>query len=149
MADRSPKEMTVAQALERRYLQHCQYQPSRVQAARAGVILIDKLSTAVISDLTFHRQERLIAQLLADGYSRPYVARIKSDLAAAVNRAHKRGEIVTAPRIMSVPNSFTRRERLFDIEEIRTFWSASARIICSSSSCWRCVRVAGRALCSR
>jgi integrase len=113
----------VAQALERYWHHHAKALPSAEQARIASALLVEHLGNATVAELTPQRQQQLVADLTGPGRSGGYVSRVLSVLRAAVNRAHKHGEVTSAPFTLDVARGEP-RDRVATAGEITAFWRA-------------------------
>ena len=119
-----PASLTVAQVLERYWHHHAKDLPSADQARIAGRILVEHFEGAAVAELTPARQQQFIAAMRAAGRSGGNIPRLLSVLRAAVNRAHRHGEITAAPFIMDVKKGEA-RDRVLTKDEIALLWQAA------------------------
>jgi integrase len=84
----------------------------------------------MVADLAPLRQEAFVDHLRATGYSTGYISRILSTGRAAINRAHKRGELLAVPFIAEVETAEDRRVkepkgRPITIDELAALFDAA------------------------
>ncbi len=111
-----PQDVPLATVLIHYWRGHASKVPSAVQAKIACGKWNDFFGEAVISDLTLQRQEAFVAHLRASALSDGYISRVLSVGRAALNRAWKRQEIVSAPFIIDVDKGAPRERRLSEAE---------------------------------
>jgi integrase len=110
-----------------RYLeQHAKYLPS-AEPTRYGLVKWSEFfAGALVSEITPQRQREFVASLRSKGLSDGYIRRILSVGQAALNRAHREGEITAVPRILlSLAPEAEPRERLLTRDEARALFDAA------------------------
>ncbi len=110
-----------------RYLeQHAKYLPS-AEPTRYGLVKWSEFfAGALVSEITPQRQREFVASLRSKGLSGGYIRRILSVGQAALNRAHREGEITAVPRILlSLAPEAEPRERLLTHHEARALFDAA------------------------
>jgi site-specific recombinase XerC len=125
-----PADLPLASALTRYWLGHAKNLPSATQARIELRYWSDFFTTDMVADLTPTRQEDFVAYLRGKGYSSGYISRILSTGRAAINRAHKRGELLAVPFIADVETAEDRRikkpkGRPVTIDEIAALFDAA------------------------
>jgi integrase len=115
--------MTVAQLLERHHERHVK-PAAKADFARHSRRLLEHFGDAVIADLTPAAVDGFTADMKATGRSGSYVDRILDSLRSALSKAHKLGEITSAPAIATVQRERYER-RISAKEEFAAFWSAA------------------------
>ncbi len=116
-----PRSVTIAECLQRYYLQHAQHLPSEEQTRIGSRQLLSQLGDAVVAELTPDRQARLVAELRAAGRSGGTVSRILSVLRAALKHAEKFQLLTKAPFIFDVPKGQP-RDRVLTVAELRSLF---------------------------
>jgi len=110
-----------------RYLeQHAKYLPSAEPTRHGLVKWSEFFAGALVSEITPQRQREFVASLRSKGLSDGYIRRILSVGQAALNRAHREGEITAVPRILlSLAPEAEPRERLLTRDEARALFDAA------------------------
>ena len=91
-----PSRMTVAQLLERHHERHVK-PAAKADFARHSRRLLEHFGDAMIADLTPVAMEGFTSAMRATGRGGSYTDRILDSLRSALSKAHKLGEITTAP----------------------------------------------------
>ena len=125
-----PADLPLATVLTRYWLGHAKNLPSAEQARIELRYWSDFFTTDMVADLTPPRQEEFVAYLRGKGHSTGYICRILSTGRAAINRAHKRGELLAVPFIADVETAEDRRikepkGRPVTIDEIAALFDAA------------------------
>ena len=118
----APLETYLVRYLER----HAKYLPS-AEPARYGLVRWSEFfAGALVSEITPERQREFVDSLRGGGLSDGYIRRILAVGQAALNRAHREGEITSVPRILlSLAPEAEPRERLLAIDEARALFAAA------------------------
>jgi integrase len=123
--DADPRQLTVAQVVERYWLQHGQRLAGADVQRRALRYCVEGLGDLTLAELTPQRQQAFVARLTARGYGQPYIKRTLGALRAALGRAYRRGEVTSTPYIITGDLADSRpRERVLEIAELGAFWRA-------------------------
>ena len=120
-----PRRVSVAECLQRYYLQHAQHLPSREQARLSSRQLLEELGEASVADLTPVRQQRLIAALQKGGRASGTVSRLLSVLRAALKHAEKYQLLTHTPFIFDVKRGAP-RDRVLTFDELRELFRHAA-----------------------
>ena len=119
-----PTDAPLELILARYYEQHAKQQVSADTARAALLHWSDYFAGALVSEVTIARQEGFIASLQAKGLADGTIKRILTVGKAALARAHRRGEIASAPYVM-LWHDGPARDRILDQEESRALWRAA------------------------
>ncbi len=126
MAEQRPDDVPLETCLVR-YYEHQAKQLRSADQARHGLRKwCVFFAGALVSEVTPERQREFVASLRAQGLSDGYIRRILANGQAALNRAHREGEIRTVPKILlSLAQEADPRERVASIEEMARLWNAA------------------------
>jgi integrase len=125
LRDADPRGVTVAQIVERYWLQHGQHLAGADVQRRALRYCVESLGDLTVAELTPQRQQMFVTQLRERGQSDPYIKRTLGALRATISRAYKRGEVTSVPYIITGdPADSQPRERVLEIAELAAFWRA-------------------------
>jgi integrase len=126
-----PATVLLEAILIRYWEEHARAIPSAEQARFALAKWSDYFAGASVSELTPQRQEAFIASLQANGYKPSYISRILSVGRAALMRAWKRQELVSAPFIIDIKRDLeeeAERFRDLSMEEVARILGAAVQI---------------------
>jgi site-specific recombinase XerC len=128
--DQHPADLPLATVLTRYWFGHAKDLPSAVQAKRGLRYWSEFFTTDSVADLTPARQEAFVDHLRGLGHSTGYISRVLSIGRAAINRAHKRGELLAVPFIADVETAEDRRVkdpkgRPITLEELAALFDAA------------------------
>jgi integrase len=125
LRDADPRAVTVAQIVERYWLQHGQHLAGADVQRRALRYCVEGLGDLTVAELTPQRQQAFVEQRRARGDLDPYIKRTLGALRAALGRAYKHGELTTVPYIITGDLADSRpRERVLEVSELVEFWRA-------------------------
>jgi integrase len=125
MRDGRPDEVALETVLVRYYNNQARTLRSADQARYALDKWSDFFAGALVSEVTPARVRDFVAELRRQKLSNGYIRRILANGSAALNRAHREGEITAAPRIdLSLAPEGEPRERLATIDEMSALFAA-------------------------
>jgi len=110
--------------LDRYYTEHASKLPSAEQAKVSIGLWKEFFRSLVVGDLTPKRQETFVEWLRARGHSDNYIRRTQSVTIAALNRAHRRGEIASVPAMTLIGRIETRR-RVLSLHDVAALFKAA------------------------
>ena len=121
-----PQEVPLETVLLRYYHQHARHLRSADQARYA----LDRWSTffacSLVSDVTPDRLRAFVAGMVKEGLSSGYIRRTLAVGQAALNRAHREGEITAVPHVdLGLAPEGDARERLAAPDEVRRLFIAA------------------------
>jgi integrase len=120
-----PGSVTLAQVIERYWLQHGQGLAGADVQRRALRYCVEGLGGLAVAELTPQRQQAFVARLRDRGHGDPYVKRTLGALRAALSRSYKRGEITSIPYIITGDLADSApRERVMEVAELAALWRA-------------------------
>ena len=110
----------------RYYERHAKHKPSANQTRYALLDWSEFFPGTLVPEITPQRQREFVAWLRAKGHSNGYIRRILSVGQAALNWAHREGDIMAVPRILlSLAPEAEPRERILAIDEMRRLFDAT------------------------
>ena len=92
LRDADPRGVTVAQIVERYWLQHGQHLAGADVQRRALRYCVEGLGDLTVAELTPQRQQVFVTRMRERGQGDPYIKRTLGALRAALGRAYRRGE---------------------------------------------------------
>jgi len=116
--------MTLAQTLDRYYLQHGKNLPTKNDIAGHCRRLLEHFGAATVAELTLPAVEGFVAAMRAAKRSNAYTDRILDTARAALSHAYRRQEITHIPHLPSLKRERFERP-LVTNEEIRALWDAA------------------------
>ena len=118
MRDERPEEVALETCLVRYYQHQARYLLSAEAARYSLRKWSDFFAAALVSDVTAERQREFVASMRAQSLSDGYIRRTLAVGQAALNRAHREGEIVAVPHIdLGLAPESEPRERILSVEE--------------------------------
>jgi integrase len=123
--DANPGSVTVAQLVERYWLNHGQHLAGADVQRRALRYCVEGLGDLTVAELTPQRQQSFVEQLRGRGLGDPYIKRTLGAARAALGWSYKRGEITSVPYVITGDLADSSpRERVLEIEELVGFYRA-------------------------
>jgi integrase len=118
------RQVPLGVVLDRYYAEHAQKLPSAVQAA-VGIGLWKRFfGSLAISELNPKRQNSFVEWLRARGHNDNYIRRTQSVAIAALNRAHRLGEIASVPPLTLLERVETRRQ-ILSLHDVAALFDAA------------------------
>ena len=121
--DANPNEVLLTVPLMDYLEKHATNLPSAQQAFIAGQHLVDFFGESLVSEITPDRQEDYVDARRGTGVADGTIGRELSVLRAALNRAHRRGEMMAVPFIMGLPSGEP-RERWLSQDEVTELFNS-------------------------
>ena len=126
MAANRPEDVALETCLVRYYQQQGQNLRSAEQARYALKRWSDFFAGALVSEVTSDRVRRFAAAMRAEGLSDGYIRRTLAVGQAALNRAHREGELTAVPRVnLALAPEAEPRERLLTVAEAAALFDAA------------------------
>lgn len=126
VATTDPSQVYIENAFDRYYENHGKLLRTAADAQSALGRWADFFPGALVSEITYQRQEAFIAHLRARGLGNGSIRRILAVGQAALNWARKRGELTGGPIIaLSLAPEAPPRERFLDLDEVRALLAAN------------------------
>ena len=123
--DADPREVTVAQVVDRYWVHHGQHVAGADVQNRALRYCLEDFGAATVSELSPQRQQMFVQRLRERGLGDPYIKRTLGAAKAALGWAYRRGEITAIPYIITGELADSSpRQRVLDLDELRAFWRA-------------------------
>lgn len=120
-----PQEVPLETILLRYYHQHARHQRSSDQARYALERWSGHFPEALVSEVTPDRLRGFVKSMQREGLSGGYIRRTLAIGQAALNRAHREGEITAVPRVdLGLAPESEPRERLASPDEVRRIFAA-------------------------
>jgi integrase len=125
LRDAAPEAVTVAQLVERYWLQHGQHLAGADVQRRALRYCVEDLGDLTLAELTPPRQQVFVERMHTRGHNDPYIKRTLGALRAALGRAYKHGEVTSVPYIITGDLADSRpREVVLEVDQLAAFWRA-------------------------
>jgi integrase len=131
----APESVLLDELLARYYEGHAIQTASAEQAYYAIQRLSAMLEGITVAEFDHAEQTRFITECRDEGLSDGYISRTLTVARAAINRAYKRGELASAPFVMSAGES-PARDRVLSAEEMVAFLSAIDRPVIAHFCLW-------------
>ena len=126
MTQQTADTVPLETCLVRYYEQHAKHLASAEQARHALAKWSDFFPGALVSEITPDQQRAFVADMRGKGLSDGYIRRTLAIGQAALNRAHREGEISTVPRILlNLAPEGEPRERLMTEAEVKALFDAA------------------------